>query len=57
MRKRNCQNCLFGDQCPSAQVCEHYAPLDDYETVDGYIESERQEFHRDWLSYTAEDGD
>lgn len=57
MRERNCRNCLFGDKCPAAQVCVHYAPLDEDGEAYEYIENERQRFYEDWLRYTSESDD
>lgn len=57
MNKHSCKECLYGDMCPSGKVCEYFAPLDDDGSVDEYIESERQQFHRDWVRYTSEDDD
>lgn len=55
MNKRNCNNCLYGDECPSSSVCEYYTPIEDDGSVDKYIESERQRFHQEWFRYTSED--
>lgn len=54
MRERNCRNCLFGDKCSAAQVCDYYAPLNDDGGEDKYIENGRQEFYKDWMRYTSE---
>lgn len=57
MKEHNCRNCLFGTKCPSVQVCDYYAPLDDDSGTDEYIEIERQKFYKDWMYYASESGD
>lgn len=57
MKRRSCKNCLYGDVCPPGRVCEHYAPTEDGNSVDEYIESERRMFYQEWFRYTSEDDD
>ena len=57
MSSHSCRNCLFGSQCPSAQVCEYYSPLNEDRWVEEYITNEREAFRQEWLRYTLENND
>ena len=50
-----CPRCLFFDICPGRIPCEDYAPTDEEEEIEKYIEELRESFYEDWLEYLGED--
>lgn len=58
--KRNCVDCAFGGMCSaqSRSECNEYLiryDLDDDEVLDEYIQERREEFRKEWFTYTKDD--
>lgn len=56
--QRECRNCLWGDQCPEAQACDYYTPLDDGQDseINEWIEERRYEYREAWFDYIQDRG-
>lgn len=58
MNNKRCDNCYYGNVCPSAEVCEDFTPITDeaeYIVIGEIIERGREEFRAEWDTYINED--
>ena len=49
-----CDKCMWREQCLSDEVCDHFTPMEEDESVDEMIERGRQEFYKEWFAYINE---
>lgn len=49
MTKTNCENCMWGDNCPVSEDCKYYDPLD--EDYSEELTDIRRSFDEDWQRY------
>lgn len=48
MTKTNCENCMWGDNCPISENCEFYDPIND----DGSkLTYDKKSFDEEWRRY------
>lgn len=60
MDNKRCKDCYYWDICPSAEVCEDFAPITDEAesaVIDEIIERGREEFRAAWNTYISENQD
>lgn len=60
MSNKRCKDCYYGDVCPSAEVCEDFAPITEEAegaVIDEIIERGREEFRADWNTYISANQD
>lgn len=50
---RECEGCIWEDQCAGEEDCDDYTPVED--DVELRIERERQAFLELWWEYTSEE--
>lgn len=50
-----CDKCLWREQCPSNEVCEHFTSVEEDESIDEMIEKGRYEFRKEWFAYINQD--
>ena len=50
-----CEHCIFGDVCPSKDLCEYYTPMRDVDYSDEFDDDEEwAQYYEDWYKYIKE---
>lgn len=57
LSNKRCKDCYYGDVCPSAEVCEDFAPITEVAedaVIEEIIEQGREEYRAAWNEYISE---